>query len=196
MPREFGVCRATTPSPRPAAFSKSVKNFAKNTKKSLLGHTFWGKMLSPKGATKFFFSETNFICMNFIRLQWLAAGIVPGENNGLLSWSMEFGVRPKTEFSYDFFESCQLTIWKSAGIVRFPANLMFFRPFWFYRCWAPLWIQIFFKKVLARARARNYEPSKNEHLFRVLQKVAATKKLFCRNVENGKKKYLDWQKFL
>ena len=65
---------------------------------------------------------------------------------------------------------------------------MFFRPFWFYRCWAPLWIQIFFKKFLARgARARNYEPSKNEHLFRVLQKVAATKKIFCRNVENGKK---------
>ena len=55
----------------------------------------------------------------------------------------------------------------------------------------------FFKKNLARgARARNYEPWKNEHFFRVLQKVAATKKLFCRNVENGKKKYLDWQKFL
>ena len=35
----------------------------------------------------------------------------------------------------------------------------------------------FFQKILARgARARNYEPSKNEHLFRVLQKVAATKK--------------------
>ena len=35
----------------------------------------------------------------------------------------------------------------------------------------------FFKNFLAHgARARNDEPSKNEHIFRVLQKVAATKK--------------------
>ena len=51
----------------------------------------------------------------------------------------------------------------------------------------------YFQKIFAGAR--NYEPSKNEHLFRVLQKVAATKTIFCRNMENGKKKYLNWQNF-
>ena len=48
-----------------------------------------------------------------------------------------------------------------------------------------------FKFFQARgARARNHKASKNEHIFRVLQKVAATKKLFCRNMDymkNGKK---------
>ena len=98
---------------------------------------------------------------------------------------------------YDFFELCQHTIPKCGGTFNFPTKLMFSRSFWFYRCWASLWIQNFFKTILARgARARNYETSKNEHIFWVLQKVAATKKLFCRNVRNGKNKYLDWQKFL
>ena len=77
------------------------------------------------------------------------------------------------------FESCPVSIWKSAGTVHFPAEQKFFRPFCYYRSWAPLWIQIFFKKFLARgARARNYEPSKNEHIFRLLQKIAATKNFF------------------
>ena len=57
MPREFGECSATTLSPGPAAFSKSVKTFAK---KSLLGHTFRGKMLSLKGATKKIIFGNNF----------------------------------------------------------------------------------------------------------------------------------------
>ena len=55
----------------------------------------------------------------------------------------------------------------------------------------------FFQKIFGARRARaKLRALKNEHIFRVLQKVAATKKLFCRNVRNGKKKYLDWQKFL
>ena len=38
----------------------------------------------------------------------------------------------------------------------------------------------FFSEYFWRmARARNYEPSKNEHIFRVLQKVAAAKKNFA-----------------
>ena len=46
----------------------------------------------------------------------------------------------------------------------------------------------FFKKCLARrARARNYELSKNEHIFRVLQKVAAKKKIL-QKCGNDKKK--------
>ena len=49
---------------------------------------------------KKFFLETNLICMNFIRLQGLAAGIVSGRNNGLLSCYMELPVRAKTKFSY------------------------------------------------------------------------------------------------
>ena len=97
MPREFGVCPATTLSLRPAGFSKSVKKFAK---KSFLGHTFGGKMLSPKGATKFVFLETNFICMNFIRLQGLAIETVSGRNNGLHHWSIEFDIRAKNEISH------------------------------------------------------------------------------------------------
>ena len=56
-------------------------------------------MLSPKEATNFFL-EKNFICMNFIRLQGLAAETVSGRNNGLLSCYVEFGVHAKTGFSY------------------------------------------------------------------------------------------------
>ena len=55
-----------------------------------------------------FFPETNSICMDFICLQWLAAGILSGRNNGLLRWSMEFGTRPKTEFSCICHKSRQL----------------------------------------------------------------------------------------
>ena len=48
----------------------------------------------------FFLSEINFICMNFIRLQGLAAGTVFGRNNGLVSCYVEFPIRAKTGFSY------------------------------------------------------------------------------------------------
>ena len=95
MPREFGVYPATTLSLRPAALSKSAK-------KSPLGHTFGGKMLLPGGATKFFFPETNFICMYFIPLQGLPAGILSSRNKGLLSCYVEFSIRAKTEFAYSF----------------------------------------------------------------------------------------------
>ena len=45
------------------------------------------------------------------------------------------------------------------------------------------------KFVLARgARAQNYEPLKNEHIFRALQNVAATIKNFNRNLKNGHRK--------
>ena len=80
-------------------FQKVSKILPKNAQKSLLGHTSRSKMLSPKGATKFFLSEINFICMNFIRLQGLAAGTVSGRNNGLLRCYVAFGVRPKPGFS-------------------------------------------------------------------------------------------------
>ena len=54
----------------------------------------------------------------------------------------------------------------------------------------------FFKKFLARgARARNYKPLQNEHIFRVLQKVAATKKFFTEIWEMVIEKYLYWQIF-
>ena len=104
MPREFGVYPATTLSLRPAAFSKSVKTFAK---KSPLGHTFGGKLLLPDGATKFFFFENKFyIYMDFICLQWLAAGILSGRNNGAFRCYVEFTVRAKTEFSNDIKKLC------------------------------------------------------------------------------------------
>ena len=43
-------------------------------------------------------SEMNFICMNFIRLWGLPAGMVSGRNNGLDRCYMEFGVRAKKKF--------------------------------------------------------------------------------------------------
>ena len=46
-------------------------------------------MLLPDGAPKCFFLETDSICMDFIRLQWLAAGNY-----------VEFCIRAKTEFSH------------------------------------------------------------------------------------------------
>ena len=58
-------------------------------------------MLLPDGATKIFL-ETNSICMDFIRPQWLAAGILPGRNNGGFRCYVEFCIRAKTEFSYAF----------------------------------------------------------------------------------------------
>ena len=40
------------------------------------------------------------MCMNFIRLRELPAGILSGRNNELHSCYMEFGRRAKTNFSY------------------------------------------------------------------------------------------------
>ena len=62
----------------------------------------------PDGATKIVFLETNSICMDFIRLQWLAAGTVSGRNNGLLSCYVEFCIQAKTEFSCLFLVSPSL----------------------------------------------------------------------------------------
>ena len=84
-------------------FQKVPKILPKNAKKSVLGHTSQGKMLLRMGSKIFFLSEINFICMNFIRLQGLAAGTVSGRNNGLLRCYVEFGVRPKTGFSYAYY---------------------------------------------------------------------------------------------
>ena len=77
-------------------FQKVSKILPKNCSWGTLSET---KCCPWRVQQKELFSETNFICMNIIRLQGLDAGTVPCRNNGLLSWSMEFGVRPKTEFS-------------------------------------------------------------------------------------------------
>ena len=84
------------------------KKFPKNAKKSPLGHTFGGKMLLPGGATNFFPPETNSICMDFICLQWLAAGILSVRNNGAFRCYVEFTVRTKTEFSYIYKKSTKI----------------------------------------------------------------------------------------
>ena len=81
-------------------FQKVPKILPKNAQKSVLGHTSQGKMLLRVGSTKKILSEINFICMNFIRLQGLAAGTVSGRNNGLLRCYVEFPIRAKTGFSY------------------------------------------------------------------------------------------------
>ena len=50
----------------------------------------------------------------------------------------------------------------------------------------------FFENFFGARRARNYESSKNEHIFRVLQKVAETKRLFFQKCGEWQKKiYLD-----
>ena len=73
--------------------------------KILTKNRSWGTLSEEKCCPrrvqqKNIFLETNFIYMNFIRLQGLAAGTVYGRNNGLLHWSMEFDIRAKNEFSY------------------------------------------------------------------------------------------------
>ena len=79
-------------------------------------------------------------------------------------------------FIYDFFELCRLIIPKCGGTFYFLAEPIVSWPFWFYRCWDLYEFKFFSKNFWRAARARNYELSKNEHLFRVLQNVAATKK--------------------
>ena len=73
--------------------------------KILPKNRLWGILPKAKCCSvwvqqNFFLSEINFICMNFIRLQGLAAGTVSGRNNGLLSCYVEFPVRAKTGFSF------------------------------------------------------------------------------------------------
>ena len=102
MPREFGVCPATIHLPRPSAFSKSAKNFAKKCQKIGPGAYFPRQNVAPCGSNKIFLSEINFICMNFIRLQGLAARTVSGRNKVLHSCYVEFPPRPKTGFSFRY----------------------------------------------------------------------------------------------
>ena len=73
--------------------------------KILPKNRLWGILSEAKCCSlgvqqKKIFLETNSICMDFICLQWLAAGILSGRNNGLLSCYVEFTVRAKTGFSY------------------------------------------------------------------------------------------------
>ena len=100
MPRDFGVCPATIHLLRPTAFSKSAKHFAKKCQKIDPGAYFPRQNVAPCGFNKMFLSEINFICMNFIRLQGLAAETVSGRNNGLPCCYVEFPIRAKTGFSF------------------------------------------------------------------------------------------------
>ena len=84
-------------------FQKVPKILPKNAKKIASGAHYPRQMLLPGGATKFFFLETNSICMNFICLQWLATGILSGRNNGLLRCYVGFSIRAKTGFSHALF---------------------------------------------------------------------------------------------
>ena len=78
-------------------FQKFCQNCQKNRSWGILPKA---KCCSVWVQQNFFLSEINFICMNFIRLQGLAAGIISGRNNGLPRCYVEFGVRAKTGFSY------------------------------------------------------------------------------------------------
>ena len=97
---------------------------------------------------------------------------------------------------YDFFESCRLSICKSAVIVHFPAEPMFSRPFCHYRCWAPLWIQNFSKNFWRAARAREImSPRKTSIFFECCKKLPQQKNFFAEMWTMAKKKYLDCQIF-
>ena len=100
MPRNFGVCPATTNFLRPVVFSKSAKNFAKKCSKIARGAHFLLQNVVLYECNKKNLSEINFMCMNFIRLRGLPAEILSGRNNWLLRCYMEFCVRAKTKFSY------------------------------------------------------------------------------------------------
>ena len=78
-------------------FFKKCQNFCQ---KIASGAYFWRQNVAPWWCNENFFSETNSICMDFICLQWLAAGILSVRNNGLLSCYIEFFIRAKTGFSY------------------------------------------------------------------------------------------------
>jgi len=82
-------------------FCKKCQKFCRKMPKNRL----WGILSEAKCCSlgvqqTNYFLETNSICMDFICLQWLAAGILSGRNNGLLSCYVEFTVRAKTGFSY------------------------------------------------------------------------------------------------
>ena len=89
-------------------FQKVPKILPKMPKNCLWGILSEAKCCSLVVQRKICFSETNSICMDFICLQWLAAGILSGRNNGPLSCYIEFCIRAKTGFSYifDFFKLC------------------------------------------------------------------------------------------
>ena len=111
-------------------FFKKCQTFCQKMPKNRL----WGTLSEAKCCSlgvqqKNFFLETNSICMNFICLQWLAAGILSGRNNGLLSCYVGFSIRAKTGFSYDFFELCQHTIWKCGVIFNFLIPVIFLGKF-------------------------------------------------------------------
>ena len=96
--------------------------------------------------------------------------------------------RPQKKKSYDFFESCWVSFGKSAAIVHFPAELKCSRPFWFYRCWAPLWIQIFSKKFWRAARAREItSPRKTSIFFECCKKWPQPKNFFAEMWRMAKK---------
>ena len=130
MPQEFGVCPGHYTLTTAGRFFKKCQKFCQKMPKNRSWGTLSEVKCCPRRVQqKKSFSETNFICMNFIRLQGLAAGTDSGRNNELLSWSMEFEVRPKTEFSYVmFFELC----WHSFG--------RFFVTFKFFIAWNTFWI--------------------------------------------------------
>ena len=77
-------------------FQKVPKILPKNRSWGILPKA---KCCSVWDQQNFFLSEINFICMNFIRLQGLAAGTVSGRNNGRPRCYVEFGVRAKPGFS-------------------------------------------------------------------------------------------------
>ena len=90
-------------------FSTTGRLFKKCQKISqkIAKNCYWGILLEEKCCSmrvqhQKFLSEINFMCMNFIRLRGLPAGILSGRNNELLRCYMEFGVRAKTKFSCVF----------------------------------------------------------------------------------------------
>ena len=78
-------------------FKKCQKFCQKMPKNRSWGILSEAKCCSLRVQQILFFLKTNFICINFIRLRGLAAGMVSGRNNGLFSCYVEFAPRAKTE---------------------------------------------------------------------------------------------------
>ena len=95
-----------TPATAGRFFKKCQKFCQKMSKNRSWGILPKAKCCSVWVQQTFFLSEINFICINFIRLQGLAAGTVSGRNNGLPCCYVEFAVRAKTGFSYINFVYC------------------------------------------------------------------------------------------
>ena len=96
-------------------FFKKCQNFCQ---KIASGAYFRRQNVAPWWCNENFFSETNFICMDFICLQWLAAGILFGRNNGLLRCYVGFCIRAKTGFSYMILGS-KLVFRRKSDLLRF-----------------------------------------------------------------------------